>query len=66
MKKQSKFLLMLSALVLTSLLLNSCSTGYGCPAENANAKMDRKGNFGSKKGNSNLFPKDMRKRVRVN
>lgn len=65
MKKQSKFILLFGALLITSLLVSSCSTGYGCPAENANAKTDRKGNFGSRKGNSNLFPKDMRKKVRV-
>jgi hypothetical protein len=47
-------------------MLGSCSTGYGCPSENANVKMNRKGEFGSRKGNSNLFPKDMRRKVGVN
>jgi hypothetical protein len=43
---------------------SSCSSGKtGCPAETANTRPDRKGNFSSRKGSSNLFPKTMRKKM---
>jgi hypothetical protein len=46
--------------------LTSCNSNKsGCPAENATVKPDKKGNFGSRKGNSSLFPKQMRKKVGV-
>ena len=46
--------------------LTACNSNKtGCPAENATIKPDRKGNFGTRKGSSNLFPKQMRKRAGV-
>ncbi len=53
------FLLFLSMTVTTG---TSCNRGYGCPStENLGAKTNRKGQLSSKKGQSNLFPKKMRK-----
>jgi hypothetical protein len=45
--------------------MSSCSRGYGCPSQNANVKPDRKGKYNAKRSDSNLFPKDMRKRLKV-
>ena len=42
---------------------SSCSKKTGCPStENAHVKPDKKGQFPTKKGKSNLFPKNMRKK----
>ncbi len=41
--------------------MSSCSKKTGCPStENAHVKLDKKGQFPTKKGKSNLFPKNMR------
>jgi hypothetical protein len=66
MNNKVKIFLLSSIIACTSVCFSSCSRGSGCPAETANVRPDRKGNFGKKKGSSNLFPKDMRKKVRVN
>ncbi len=51
-------LFFLTAFTLTSY---SCSKKTGCPInEKAHVKPDKKGNFGKKRGKSNLFPKNMR------
>ena len=42
--------------------MTSCSKKTGCPStENAHVKLNKKGQFPTKKGKSNLFPKKMRK-----
>jgi len=42
--------------------VTSCSKKTGCPStENAHVKPGKKGNYPTKKGKSNLFPKKMRK-----
>ncbi len=52
-------------LLCVSSLSVGCSRKSGCPInEPATMKTDKKGNFKSDKGASNLFPKDMRKRVK--
>jgi hypothetical protein len=66
MNNKIKIFLLSSIIACSSVGFSSCSRGSGCPAESANARPDRKGNFTKKKGSSNLFPKDMRKKVRVN
>jgi hypothetical protein len=66
MMSKIKTFSLLFSLVFSSISYTSCSRGYGCPAESANVKPDRKGRYGNKKGSSNLFPKDMRKRVHTN
>lgn len=63
MKSRIKLYLLLGAITFSTFGISACSRGYGCPAESANVKPDRKGRYGSKKGSSNLFPKDMRKKV---
>lgn len=63
MSTRIKIFLLIFSIVGSSITITSCSRGYGCPAESANVKPDRKGRYGSKKGSSNLFPKDMRKKV---
>jgi hypothetical protein len=46
--------------------MTACNSNKtGCPAESATVKPDRKGNFGTRKGSSNLFPKQMRKRAGI-
>ncbi len=45
-----------------TLMTSSCNRGSGCPAETANSRPDRHGDFSKKRGQSNLFPKNMRKR----
>jgi hypothetical protein len=50
----------------TSLLSSCNSKKTGCPAETAQSRPDRRGNFSKNKGSTNLFPKDMRKRARIN
>lgn len=66
MSTKLKIFILLFALIGSSISFTSCSRGYGCPAESANVKPDRKGRYGNKKGSSNLFPKDMRKKVHTN
>ncbi len=42
---------------------SSCSKKVGCPVnENVNAKSGKNGKMSKRRGNSNLFPKKMRKR----
>lgn len=42
--------------------LSSCSRKTGCPStEAASIKTDRKGQLSTKRGNTNLFPKKMRR-----
>ena len=63
MKKYLLLFSFLSFLFLTG-TLSSCGTNKtGCPMnENVGAKANKKGQMPSKRGNSNLFPKDMRKK----
>ena len=43
----------------------SCARKSGCPVnDEATSKVNRKGEFSKKKSSSNLFPKDMRKRMK--
>ena len=66
MKSKIKIAFLSFIILGASVTLPSCSRGSGCPAETANVKANRKGNYPSRKGNSNLFPKDMRKKVKTN
>ncbi|NRB46270.1 MAG: hypothetical protein HRU41_01260 [Saprospiraceae bacterium] len=44
---------------------SSCSRKTGCPtAENVQVKTNRKGELPTRRGNSSLFPKQMRKKKR--
>lgn len=52
------FLLFLSLTVTTG---SSCNRGYGCPSNELGVKTTRKGGLSTQKGQSNLFPKKMRK-----
>jgi hypothetical protein len=53
-------------LLLACLLTSSCgTTKSGCPAETAQTKPDRHGQFSSRKGSTNLFPKTVRKKMGV-
>ena len=54
-------------LAATLALAPACSRKSGCPVnEPAKLKTDKNGNIKSAKGASNLFPKDMRRKVRRN
>lgn len=62
MKKVLNYFMLALALTLVSTALPSCATKSGCPMnENVHSKPDRKGKLSKKGGNSNLFPKDMRR-----
>ncbi|MEM1322934.1 MAG: hypothetical protein AAGG75_21900 [Bacteroidota bacterium] len=63
MRKLLSLCLLFSLLLLASTTLPSCSKKTGCPInENAHIKPNRKGKMPTKRGKSNLFPKDMRKK----
>lgn len=52
-----------------SLSLASCSKKTGCPMNdpaNVGASTNKKGQLSTKRGNSNLFPKNMRKKKKKN
>lgn len=62
MKKHLSNIMLALALSLVAITLPSCATKSGCPMnENVHSKPDRKGKLSKKGGNSNLFPKDMRR-----
>ncbi|MBP7821910.1 MAG: hypothetical protein KA010_03225 [Saprospiraceae bacterium] len=42
---------------------SSCSQKSGCPAQDAHVKPNKKGEYATKRGKSNLFPKTMRKKM---
>lgn len=53
--------LMLSTVMTTT----ACQRGTGCPAADAaTVRTDRKGKLSTKRGSSNLFPKNMRRKNR--
>ena len=53
----------LGLLITVSGISSSCNRGVGCPAnENVSVKTNRKGNLPTRRGASQLFPKDMRKK----
>lgn len=58
--------LLLLFVFLTSVLSTmACSRKSGCPVnDQATTKVDRKGGFSKNKNSSNLFPKDMRKKMK--
>jgi hypothetical protein len=61
MKKIFQLCLSLSLLVFISSVTTSCSKKTGCPInESVHVKTDKNGQMKSKKGKSNLFPKEMR------
>ncbi|MCH2082872.1 MAG: hypothetical protein MK226_10820 [Saprospiraceae bacterium] len=45
---------------------SSCSRKTGCPANELDVKTDRKGRMSTKRGKSGLFPKRMKKKMKVN
>ncbi len=54
-----------AVIAVTCLGGTACSRKSGCPInETATLQTDKKGNVKSGKGSSNLFPKDMRKRMK--
>lgn len=56
------FALFLGGLLSTS--MTSCKTGYGCPAEEAYYKNKDQQMNTKKRGNSNLFDKKTRKKIK--
>jgi hypothetical protein len=65
MKKILQLCLSLTLLAFISTVTTSCSKKTGCPInESVHVKTDKNGQMKSKKGKSNLFPKDMRKKRR--
>lgn len=63
MKKILQLCLLLSLLFTVTTVTSSCSKKTGCPInESVHVKSGKNGQMKSKKGKSNLFPKDMRKK----
>lgn len=61
MRKKLVYFFLIFCFSSTVLTSTSCSKKTGCPVnENAGAKPDKNGNYGTKRGKSNLFPKKMR------
>ncbi len=53
-------------LLVSSFSFMACNSNKsGCPSENAVAKPNRKGEYGTRHGGSNLFPKQARKKMKV-
>ncbi len=62
MKKILQLTVLLSFLAFASTSFTACSKKTGCPMnEHVHGKTDKKGKMSSKRGKSNLFPKNMRK-----
>ncbi len=60
-KKCLFWFLFIAISVLTAASWTGCSKKSGCPVnETVGAKTNKRGEFSSKRGNSNLFPKEMR------
>lgn len=54
--------MLLSVLAISAVGTSACSRKTGCPAyESAQTRTNRKGELPSKRGKSNLFPKEMRR-----
>ncbi len=66
MKKKLLLLCLFTSFLFCGTMLTSCgSKKSGCPVnENAHVKPNKKGMLPSKRGKSNLFPKNMRKKGR--
>lgn len=70
-KLAMKKLIQLSALCFVAMIVvlssSSCSRGYGCPVnEESHIQPDKKGRYPKSKTRSGLFPKNMKKKVKVN
>lgn len=67
MKKLMGLVLGFAILWVLALSTASCNRGYGCPInENAHIQPNKKGKYPKTRTRSGLFPKDMKKRVKVN
>ena len=63
MKKLLQLLCFCSLLLFVAGPLSSCNKKSGCPInESVHTKTGKNGSFKAKKGKSNLFPKDMRRK----
>ncbi|MEM1123981.1 MAG: hypothetical protein AAGJ18_26320 [Bacteroidota bacterium] len=67
LSKKVSLLLLVATLFCVGGTVTSCgSNKTGCPMnESQQGKVNKKGQLSSKKGKSNLFPKKMRKKMRV-
>jgi len=60
-----KYIILLFIALMATFSTSSCKTGEGCEStEKYKANTNRKGELSSKRGNSNLFSKKKRKKVR--
>ena len=67
MKKFIPLVALLFLAFATVLSSSSCHRGYGCPInEESHIQPDKKGRYPKSKTRSGLFPKDMKKKVKVN
>jgi len=63
MKKYLFGIFFVAISVLLASTWTGCSKKTGCPVnETVGAKTNKRGEFSTKRGNSNLFPKEMRKK----
>ncbi len=66
-KKINQFLKLVFLLFMVSILSFSCNRGTGCPInEGVHVKPNKKGQYPTSKTRSGLFPKDMKKKTKVN
>ena len=64
LKKKVTFLMLIASLFLIGTMTTSCgSNKEGCPINERSGQPNKKGQYSSKKGKSNLFPKKVRKKL---
>ncbi|MBP7272990.1 MAG: hypothetical protein KA974_04075 [Saprospiraceae bacterium] len=62
MTRYTRYMAILVLMMFCMAVLPACKTKEGCPVnDSAHVKPNKKGDYGSKKGKTNLFPKDLRK-----
>lgn len=67
MKKLTLLVFAFALLLGLALSTTSCNRGYGCPInENAHIQPNKKGKYPKTRTRSGLFPKDMKKKLKVN
>lgn len=67
MRKITALLPVFALIILTFVGLTSCNRGSGCTVnEGVHVKPNKKGQYPKSKTRSGLFPKDMKKKTKVN
>jgi hypothetical protein len=64
MRKYQYFLALLIFIFLLAISGTSCARKVGCPGDNAAVKVNKRGELPTQKGQSQLFDRKMRKRIK--